>query len=107
MNSHDIRLYFRSLFEALAAVHRHGIIHRDIKPTLVVSHSLRKINADLRRNFLYDIERKRGVLVDFGLAEVFCQHRSLVLGLSVIANPNPAARKRLLPMPGKSARTTR
>ncbi|KAH0543292.1 hypothetical protein FGG08_002355 [Glutinoglossum americanum] len=49
----DMRLYFRSLFTALAAVHRHDILHRDIKPT----------------NFLYDIHKSRGVLVDFGLAE--------------------------------------
>ncbi|KAL8768436.1 MAG: hypothetical protein Q9209_005342 [Squamulea sp. 1 TL-2023] len=53
MAPYDIKVYFRSLFTALAAVHRHGIIHRDIKPT----------------NFLYDIKRRQGVLVDFGLAE--------------------------------------
>ncbi|KAL9000824.1 MAG: hypothetical protein Q9169_000578 [Polycauliona sp. 2 TL-2023] len=53
MAPYDIKVYFRSMFTALAAVHKHGIIHRDIKPT----------------NFLYDIERREGVLVDFGLAE--------------------------------------
>lgn len=53
MTSEDMRIYFRSLFTALAAVHEHNILHRDIKPT----------------NFLYDPRRKRGVLVDFGLAE--------------------------------------
>ncbi|KAI9723782.1 MAG: hypothetical protein M1812_001082 [Candelaria pacifica] len=41
----EIRIYFKSLFTALAAVHKHDILHRDIKPT------------------------QKGVLVDFGLAE--------------------------------------
>ncbi|KAI1371596.1 kinase-like protein [Hypoxylon crocopeplum] len=53
MTVYDMRVYFRSLFTALAAVHEKAIIHRDIKPT----------------NFLYDPDKKRGVLVDFGLAE--------------------------------------
>lgn len=50
----DMRHYFRSLFTALQSVHKHGILHRDIKPT----------------NFLYNPEIREGVLVDFGLAEV-------------------------------------
>lgn len=53
MNINDMKHYFRSLMTGLAAVHERKIIHRDIKPT----------------NFLYDVDRKQGVLVDFGLAE--------------------------------------
>ncbi len=49
----DIAIYLRSLFTALASVHSKHILHRDIKPT----------------NFLYDPASRRGVLVDFGLAE--------------------------------------
>lgn len=49
----DTAIYLRSLFTALEAVHENGILHRDIKPT----------------NFLYEPSSRRGVLVDFGLAE--------------------------------------
>lgn len=48
-----IRVYMKELLEGLAFVHDKKIIHRDIKPT----------------NFLYDPFSRRGVLVDFGLAE--------------------------------------
>ncbi|CAK3900905.1 related to mitogen-activated kinase HOG1 [Lecanosticta acicola] len=49
----EMRIYFHSLFTAVASVHEAEIIHRDIKPT----------------NFLYSPAQRRGVLVDFGLAE--------------------------------------
>jgi cell division control protein 7 len=53
MSIQDIQAYLSSLFTGLKAVHEAGIIHRDIKPT----------------NFLYDVYKSTGVLVDFGLAE--------------------------------------
>ncbi|KAI7826642.1 kinase-like domain-containing protein [Kickxella alabastrina] len=49
----EMRWYFASLLSALAFAHSKGIMHRDIKPS----------------NFLYDVRRRHGVLVDFGLAE--------------------------------------
>lgn len=49
----DIRYYMRSLFLALEDVHAENVIHRDVKPT----------------NFLYDVNGRKGELVDFGLAE--------------------------------------
>ena len=52
-NDDHVRFYMRALFEALAYIHHCGIIHRDLKPT----------------NFLYNLRTRRGLLVDFGLAE--------------------------------------
>ncbi|CAG8594778.1 153_t:CDS:2, partial [Racocetra fulgida] len=53
MTIEDIKSYFRSLFEALRDAHSHNIVHRDVKPG----------------NFLYNMKEKKGILVDFGLAE--------------------------------------
>lgn len=49
----DLSFYFRSLAKALRDIHACGIIHRDIKPS----------------NFLYNVDKRKGWLVDFGLAE--------------------------------------
>lgn len=45
----DIRDYFRSLLTALSAVHKEGIIHRDIKPTYVFHAVLASLPASLVR----------------------------------------------------------
>lgn len=49
---YDIKSYLYSLITAIAHMHMNGIIHRDLKPG----------------NFLYDLERQKGYLIDFGLA---------------------------------------
>jgi serine/threonine protein kinase len=54
MSIEDMQYYMWSLLYSLTHVHECGIIHRDIKPS----------------NFLYSVEQRRGVLVDFGLAHV-------------------------------------
>ncbi|KAK3290173.1 kinase-like domain-containing protein [Chaetomium fimeti] len=74
----DMAIYLRSLFTALHSVHTHNILHRDIKPT----------------NFLYDPDSRRGVLVDFGLAE-----RESVDSKPCLCHDGSAARKaRLQPL---------
>jgi len=69
----DTAIYLRSLFTALEAVHEAKILHRDIKPT----------------NFLYDPSTKRGVLVDFGLAE-----RQGTESRPCLCHESPTVRKR-------------
>ena len=56
MTLDDIRHYMFSLFKAVRHVHANQIIHRDLKPS----------------NFLYSVKKKRGLLVDFGLAQTYC-----------------------------------
>ena len=52
-SSGEVAEYMRQLFVALEHVHERKVIHRDVKPG----------------NFLYSMKDRRGVLVDFGLAE--------------------------------------
>ncbi|GMM33125.1 serine/threonine protein kinase [Saccharomycopsis crataegensis] len=48
-----IKIYMYELLSALSFIHDRGVIHRDVKPN----------------NFLFNPATRRGVLVDFGLAE--------------------------------------
>jgi len=53
MDLMEIKNYIGNLISALSHIHKLGIIHRDIKPN----------------NFLYDRDKKKYALVDFGLAQ--------------------------------------
>merc|ERR1711871_1172000 len=48
-----LRGYLYGLFQSLKHLHEHGIIHRYIKP----------------RNYLFSISKRKGLLIDFGLAQ--------------------------------------
>lgn len=50
----EIKSYIKALFTALHYLHKHRILHRDVKPN----------------NFLYNRRKRTGYLIDFGLAEV-------------------------------------
>jgi len=58
----EIKSYLYSLLQGLASLHDLGIIHRDIK----------------QGNFLYNPETKRGVIIDFGLAEITSEMKKKV-----------------------------
>lgn len=49
----DIKSYMYNLLVALKNVHEKNVIHRDIKPS----------------NFLYSVKERKGLLIDFGLAQ--------------------------------------
>jgi len=53
MSVSEVAVYMSTLLGALAHVHEHKIIHRDVKPA----------------NFLYSRASRRGMLIDFGLAQ--------------------------------------
>lgn len=58
-----IRTYMGELFEALAYVHSRGVVHRDVKPA----------------NFLFNLDTRKAMLVDFGLAQSLVRCSSLFL----------------------------
>jgi cell division control protein 7 len=50
----DVRYYLYELLKGLKNLKDLGIYHRDIKPG----------------NFLYNIQTRQGMIIDFGLAEI-------------------------------------
>lgn len=65
----DIVKYMRALLAAIGVVHRHGIIHRDVKPA----------------NFLRSRDGAAYRLIDFGLAESATATPTLRIDLRSVA----------------------
>lgn len=59
----QIKQYMHSLLEALNHVHDNNYIHRDIKPS----------------NFLFDPIKRKGVLIDFGLAQKYVEEKDKII----------------------------
>jgi cell division control protein 7 len=54
MRTSDVKHYMWCMLKAVEHLANNGIMHRDIKPS----------------NFLYDMNTKTGLLIDFGLSEL-------------------------------------
>ncbi|KAF7684788.1 putative cell division control protein 7 like protein 1 [Astathelohania contejeani] len=68
----EIRLYMYNLLTAIEHIHKHKIIHRDIKPN----------------NFLWDRKSNSGVIIDFGLAQEYHPIDPSIEALAEITNAN-------------------
>src|SRR4051812_11238433 len=69
----EIRCYMRQLFTALVALNEKGIMHRDIKPS----------------NFMYNFHTNKGMLTDFGLAQVWTELSSSYLDYALKRSLTP------------------
>jgi len=73
----QLRYYMFALFTALNHMHRHAVIHRDVKvrttvglPWNIQSACFLSRCAAQPSNFLYSVQRNEFLLVDLGLAEL-------------------------------------
>lgn len=70
LNVCQVREYMKALLESLQHIHAESILHRVSTPLHCPSAALSSEVQDIKpSNFLYDIEKKDFMLVDFGLCE--------------------------------------